>query len=174
MTRYLMLTAAALLSSAATTTVDANTYCFSFSTSEILCDGGMVQTGVDGGAFNGAVRAWVHTNNNCYSGTSQGQGMLGTTRGLGKVSNMSDNYLAKNYGNFSEQISYTLPKKFQNGAMWTAWIGRNGTTSFEVGSGVIINVGNCPNRPVNNSRKSTLDRLRQIIAAHRNTKTISE
>jgi hypothetical protein len=173
MNKYLMLTAAALLSSAAT--VDARTYCFQFSSGvEVGCDGGRISTGVGGGALSGAVRAWVHTNNNCAGGTSQGQGILGKLPGLGKVSVMSDNVFAKNYGIYSEQLNYTLPKKIKNGQTWTAWVGLNGTTSFEINSGPIVNVGNCQNPAVNHGRKSTIDGVKEIIAAHRNAKALSE
>jgi hypothetical protein len=168
MNKYLMLTAAALLSSAAT--VDAETYCFYFGG---YCDGGRVYTGVDGGALNGAVRAWVHTNNNCASGTSQGQGILGKLSVLGKTSIMSDNIEAKNYGIYSEQLSYGLPKKIESWQPWTAWVGLGGTTSFEVNSGLIFEQ-NCQNPAAHHGRKSTLDVVKAIIAADRNAKARSE
>src|SRR4051812_37401101 len=102
MNKYLMLTAAALLSSA--TAVDAQTYCFHFTTSHgggSYCDSGRISTSVDGGALNGTVRAWVHINNNCAGGTSQGYGFLDKAPGLGKVSLMSDDVLAKNYSSYN-------------------------------------------------------------------------
>ena|ERR1700734_1463226 len=171
MNKYLMLTAAALLSSAAT--VDAKTYCFYFATNVgSYCDGGRVYTGVDGGALNGAVRAWVHTNNNCNGGTSQGQGILGKTAGLGKVSVMSDNIEAENYGIYSEQLSYGLPKKIKSWQPWTLWVGLNGTTSFEGNSGIIWEQ-NCQSPAGNHGRKSTLDGVKEIITAYRNAKAFS-
>jgi hypothetical protein len=169
-----MLTAAALLSSV--TTVDAKTYCFKFGTAGggSYCDTGRISTGVGGGALSGALRAWVHTNNDCVSGTSQGYGFLSKTPGIGKVSLMSDDILAENYGNYSTAVSYALPKKIRNGQPWSAWVGMNGTNFFEAGSGYIINVGDCQNRPVNHARKSTLDSMRELIRMHRNAKAISE
>ena len=62
MNKYLMLSAAAVLSSV--TAVHAGTYCFGFATNGggSYCDGGMIFTGLDGGAFGGSLRAWRHTN----------------------------------------------------------------------------------------------------------------
>jgi hypothetical protein len=163
MNKYLMLTAAALLASA--TTVDAKTYCFVFG--DDRCDGGKVFTGVDDGALSGAVRAWVHTNNDCLGDTSEGYGFLSETSGLGKVSLMSDDYLAKNYGSFSTAISYVLPKNLTRVAPCAAWLGIDGTTFFEVGSGVIYPY-DCQNAAKAQGRKSTLDGLRELIRAHHN------
>jgi hypothetical protein len=116
-----MLTAAALLSSA--TTVAAKTYCFQFGGP--YCDGGRVSTGVDGGALSGAVRAWVHTSNNCASGTSQGYGLLARTPGIGKVSLMSDDIYAKNYGDFKHRHKLGPAEEDQE---WPAMVvvGRHG------------------------------------------------
>jgi hypothetical protein len=170
MNKYLMLTAAALLSSA--TTVEANTFCFQFSGDS--CDGGRLSTGVDGGALSGTVRAWVHTNNNCAGGTSQGYGFLAKTPGLGKVSLMSDDFFAKNYGTYSIAVSWNLPKRIENGAPWSVWIGMDGVTFFEDNSGVFVNAGKCHNRAPNHGRKSTLDSVRELVRAHRTSKPLSE
>jgi hypothetical protein len=96
MNKYLLMSAAAVI--AGTTTAGAGTYCFNFASanSGSYCDSGMIFTGVDGGAFSGALRAWTHENNNCGGGASEGYGILGKTNGLGKVSFMSDDFYAKN------------------------------------------------------------------------------
>jgi hypothetical protein len=175
MNKYLMLTAAALL--ATTAGASAGGRCFSFvfnSNGMASCDGGRVYIGVDGGVLSDGVRAWVHTNNNCASGTSQGQGILGKVPGLGKTSIMSDTIFAKNYGIYSEQLSYGLPRKIEQGAPWTLWVGMNGTTSFEANSGWIVEVRRCGNPAVNHGRKSTLDVVKALIAAHRNAQARSE
>jgi hypothetical protein len=175
MNKYLMLTAAAVLATTASASAGS---CFSFTMATFdggaYCDGGRISTGVDGGALSGAVRAWVHTNNNCNSGTSQGQGLLAKIAGLGKSSVMSDTYFAKNYGIYSEQLSFALPKTIKNGQLWTLWVGMNGTTSFEVNTGVLLNVGKCQNGPKSHGTKSTVDVVKEIIAAHRNAKALSE
>jgi hypothetical protein len=173
MNKYLMLTAAALLGSA--TTVDAKTYCFTFATAgEQGCDGGRLYTGLDGGALNGAVQAWIHADNNCAGATSQGYGFLSKTVGLGKVSLMSDDFFARNYGIYNEALTYVLPKKIENGAPWRLWAGLNGTSAFKAGSGFLVNVGNCQNRAAHHGGKSTLDGLRELIRLHRNAKARPE
>jgi hypothetical protein len=50
----------------------------------------------------------------------------------------------------------------------------DGTTFFEANSGQIISVQKCQNRAVNRGRKSTLDSVKEIIAAHRNAKALSQ
>ena len=104
----------------------------------------------DGGTAVHRWRAysWQHTNDNCASGVSSGQGLLGKTAGLGKISDMSDTYFGQLYGIFSEYLNYTLPKKIKNGAQWTLWVGIRGVTSFEGNSGVLINTSPAAvNRP---------------------------
>jgi hypothetical protein len=174
MNKYLMLSAAAFL--ATTASVGARTFCFTFATTvgDPYCDGGRISSGVDGGALSGAVRAWVHTNTNCSSGTSQGQGILAKLPVLGKVSVMSDTVEAKNYGIFSEQLNYTLPKKIKDGQPWTLWEGLSGTTSFEVTSGILDYVSKCQNDPKSRGTKSTFWSVKELIAAHRNAKARSE
>jgi hypothetical protein len=174
MNKYLMLTAASIL--AGTAGASAGTFCFTFASTigDEYCDGGIVRTRVDGAALSGAVRAWVHTNNNCMGGTSQGYGLLARTSGLGKVSVMSDDFFAKNYGNFSTAVSYTLPKQIKNAQPWTGWIGMNGTTYFEFNSGILDIYGKCQKPAAKRGMKSTLDGVKEIIAAHRNAKALSE
>jgi hypothetical protein len=174
MNKYLMLTAAALLSSA--TSIDAKTYCFHFESNAggSYCDGGRLTTGVDGGMLGGAARAWVHTNNNCVGGTSQGYGFLSKTPGLGKVSLMSDNFLAKNYNSYSTSIAWTFPKRIQQGAPYTIWVGMNGVTFFEVASsGFLVGVDNCKQGTKGRGRTSTLAALRELLRLHRQTKADS-
>jgi hypothetical protein len=71
-------------------------------------------------------------------------------------------------------VSWTLPKKIKNGQPWTLWVGQDGVTFFEDNSGGLVNVGYCQNPAVHHGRKSILDGVRAIIAAHRNTKALSE
>jgi hypothetical protein len=87
---------------------------------------------------------------------------------------MCDSVLAKHYGIYSEQLNYTLPKKIKKDQPWTLWVGLNGTTSFEVNSGILISVQNCQTPAVNHGRKSTLDGVKEIIAAHPSAKALSE
>ena len=175
MNKYLMLTAAALLSSAATIGADARTYCFAFATggSSFPCTVYRVSTGVDHGALNGAVRALVYSNTSCLGGTNQGYGVLARTPGLGDVSVMSDDFFAKNYGNFSSALSFILPKRIRNGQPLSLWLGMNGTTFFEAESGFIIREGKCQSPALSHGRKSILDHVKAIIAAHRDAKSLS-
>jgi hypothetical protein len=170
MNKYLILSAAGLLASSAI--AGAKTYCFHFqpntSGGGSYCDGGMISTRVDRGALGGAVRAWVHLSNNCVGGTSEGYGVRSKVRGSGSLSLMSDDYLAKNYGNFHTAVSYALPKKIENGAPWAVWVGMDGTTFFEASTGgVLINVGTCQNRAAKHGGKSTLEFLKAINATDR-------
>jgi hypothetical protein len=176
MNKYLMLTAAALLSSAATISADAKTYCFAFGTGggTYPCTVYRIYTGVDGGALNGAVRTIVYNNNSCLGGTSQGYGLLAKTPGIGKASLMSDDFFAKNYGNYSTALSFLLPKRIKNGQPLSVWLGMNGTTFFEAESGYVIREGKCQSPAVSHGRKSILDGVKEIIAAHRNAKPRSE
>jgi hypothetical protein len=167
MNKYLLMSTAAVI--AGTTTAGAGTYCFNFGINGDYCDSAMIFTGVDGGAFSGALRAWIHENNNCAGGTSEGYGILGKTNGLGKVSFMSDDFYAKNYHNFTTAVSWTLPRKIKNGQPWTLWIGFSGTTLFEASSGVLTGVSKCKNHPLSHGTKSTVALVRKLIAAHRNT-----
>jgi hypothetical protein len=156
MNKYLMLSAAAVL---ATTGASAGTFqhSFTFGTSGggAYCDGGSVYTS------GSTVWSWQHTNNNCASGVSYGQGHLSKNGTLGKAADMSDNYFGKNYGIFSEYLNYTLPKKLANGKPWTLWVGINGTTSFEGNAGVLTNVA------ARKGAKSTTAGLKQLIAVHK-------
>jgi hypothetical protein len=162
MNKYLMLTAAAVL--AGTASANAGTHSFTFATAggTPYCDGGTVYTGRDGGIYSGAVWSWQHTNNNCASGVSTGQGILGKTTGFGKVADMSDNFEAQNYGIYSEVLNYTLPKKLKPGQPWTSWIELGGSTSFEGNSGVLANP-----MPGHEGTQSTLASAKSLIQAHR-------
>jgi hypothetical protein len=165
MNKYLMLSAAAVL--AGTAGANAGTHSFTFATAggTAYCDGGTVATGVDGGALGGGVRAWVHSNNNCASGTSQGLGLLGKINTLGKTAVMSDTLEGKNYGSFTEQLSFTLPKKIHSGAAWTLWIGLSGFTAFEGNSGELINT-----TPARKGAVSTASVVKGLIQARMNGK----
>ena len=154
MNKYLMLSAAADLASSASAYAGTHTFVFSG-----FCDGGTVVTAIGG---NKAVRAWTHTNNNCASGTSEGQGLLGKIKGLHKaLSPMSDTFEGKNYGVFSEQLSYTLPAKIANGGVWTLWIGIDGVTSIEATSGTL---GSVDGTVLNKGKTSTASAVKQLIA----------
>ena len=176
MNKYLMLSAAAVLATTASASAGGNCFMFTFASAngDPYCDGGTIRTGLDGGAFSGAVRAWVHTNNNCADGQSGGFGILAKINGLGKVSLMSDSLEAQNYGIFSETLNYTLPKKIKNGQPYGLWIGMNGTTLFYGNGGVLVNVSKCQNGSMSHGTKSTIEGVKEIIAAHRNAKALSK
>ena len=162
MNKYLMLGAAALLASAANATAAA--YTFTFGTSGYpFCDGGILVT-QDNGVRSAA---WIHTNNNCSGGTSEGLAILTRVTGLGLVYDLSDTYLGKNYGIYSEQINYTVPAKPKNGSRWTQWIGMDGVTSFEGNFGALVDVTKGAIHNAGRGTKSTASVVRQAIAAHR-------
>jgi hypothetical protein len=169
MNKYLLMSATAVI--AGTTTAGAGTYCFNFENANggSCCDSGMIVTGVDGGAFSGALRAWIHANNNCAGGTSEGYGILGKTNGPGKVSFMSDDIYAKNYNDYTTAAGWTLPRKIKNGQPWSVWVGFSGATLFEAGSGWLVGVSKCKNHPLSHGTKSTVELVRTLVAAHRNT-----
>jgi hypothetical protein len=170
MNKYLLLSAAAVLSGA--TAVHAGTYCFGFNTAGggSYCDSAMVFTGIDGGAFGGSVRAWRHLNNNCSGGASDGYGVLGKTPELGKVSILSDNLMALNYLSPFESVAFQLPKKIKDGATWALWVGFNGTTFFQGNAGELSGVTDCQNRAERHGGKSTVASVMELIRAHRNAK----
>lgn len=163
MNRYLLMSAAAVL--AGTGTANAGVHSFTFATSggTGYCDGGTITTNI----ANSVGAAWIHTNNNCASGTSQGAGLLGKIKGLGKVWVMSDNFEGKNYGVFAEYFTYTFSKKIRTGAQWTLWIGISGTSSFEANSGELINVTAGARGIKSHATTSTAATVSQLIAAHR-------
>jgi hypothetical protein len=165
MNKYLLLSAAAVLASTAANAAGSHSFTFATAGGTAYCDGGTVATGVDGGALSGAVRAWKHTNNNCASGTSQGLGLLSKTTGLGKNAAMSDTLEGKNYGVFTEQLTFTLPKKIKQGGAWTLWVGLSGVTAFEGNSGELINV-----TPARKGAVSTASVLNKLIQARLNGK----
>jgi hypothetical protein len=165
MNKYLMLSAAAVLASTGANASGVHSFQFGTAYGGSYCDGGTAYTGVDGGANSGAVRAWIHTNNNCASGTSQGIGLLGKIAGLGKTSVMSDTLYGKNYADFTVQLSFALPKKFKAGQPWTLWVGFSGTTNFEGNHGPLINVSPGRHMVKGHSTKSTTALVKQLIAA---------
>jgi hypothetical protein len=153
MNKYLLLTAAAAL---ATTGANAGNFKHSFVFSG-YCDGGNVYTS------GSTVWAWQHTNNNCASGESTGQGLVGKVAAEGRKSaNMSDNY----FGNYkSLALNYNLPAKLKNGGRWTLYIEFSGTSSFLGNSGSIqITAG------AHKGSKSTLAGVKSLLAAHKAAK----
>lgn len=161
MNKYLMLSAAALLASAASAT--AATYTFGFVTvgGNSLCDSGILTT-----QDNGVRRAtWKDTNDNCTYGTSEGLGLLTNVKGLGKVYTVSDTVLGKYYGTFGQQISWALPAKPRNGAPWTMWVSTDGVSSFEFRSGVLIDVGTGKTHIRGTGAKSIASVVRQMLVA---------
>ena len=168
MNKYLMLSAAALL--AGTACAGARTYCYAFGfgsgSGGSYCDGGILSWNTST-AFHGAVRSWTHVDNNCASGTSTGFGILGKTKSLGDYVTVSDNLFAKNYGNYSEQLSYSLPAKIKDGAKFLMWIYLDGSV-IEANSGTLENVEKCGDgRPVGHGRTSTFARVKAILNARR-------
>ena len=157
MNKYLMLSAAAVLAS---TAAQAGTFqhSFTFGTSggSPYCDGGNVYTS------GATVWSWQHTNNNCASGVSYGQGLLEKSGTYGKGANMSDNYYGKNYGIFTTYLNYNLPKKLANGKPWELFVGFNGTSSFFGNSGVLTNVA-----AAKRGGKSTTAGLKMLLQVHK-------
>ena len=162
MNKYLMLSAAAVLASGASAYAGTHTFVFGTASGASYCDGGTVVTAIGG---NKAVRAWKHTNNNCASGTSEGQGLVGKVKGLGTVSQMSDTIEGKNYGIYSEQLGYALPKKIATGAAWSLWVGVNGISSFEGNSGVLNKVNA---HVYGKGSASTFNAVKNLIQNHKN------
>lgn len=167
MHKYLMITAAAVLANGASAFAGTGSFVFATAGGGTYCDSGMVVTAIGG---NKAVRAWTHVpfggngtksswGGTCAGGTSQGQGLLGKVKGLGTVSEMSDTLMGKNYDNYSEQLSYVLPKNIKSGQPWSLWAGMSGTTSFEVNSGVLVNAG-----PIRHGAR-TAARVKQLTGA---------
>lgn len=166
MNKYLAVLSAAVLS---TNSIGAaageHSFLFCTAGGGCYCDMGTVKTAIGG---NKAVRAWVHfpACSNGLSQTSQGLGLLGKTKGLGSVSDMSDTFLAKYYGIFSEQLAYTLPKQIANGQPWTMWVGFDGVSSFEGNSGVLCEVR--AGRPARGrGTRSTIDAVKALIGARK-------
>jgi hypothetical protein len=169
MNKYWMLSAAAVLAGTATATASGcYTIGFGSQNGGSFCDHARVYTGVDAGALSGAVRAWSHTD--CSGQTSEGQGLLARIPGLGKASQMSDNFYSKNYGCNYLQLGYTLPKKIRDGQPWTLWIGEYGFTAFEANAGTLANVNRCKDGAGMKSHgtTSTLSLVKQLVAARRN------
>ena len=155
-----MLSAAAAL---VTTGAQAGTekYSFTFGTSGggSYCDGGTTYTS------GASIWSWQHTNNNCASGVSYGQGVAGK-----KSVDLSDTYFGQVYGIFSEYLSYALPTKLKKkkASAWELYIGVNGTTSFLGNEGVLVNVDG----PKGHAKgvKGSASNLKQLIALHKSSK----
>jgi len=157
MNKYLMMSAAAVLAS---TGANAGTHSFTFGTAGggSYCDGGTANTG-------GGVGAWQHTNNNCASGLSTGQGLLGKMVALGsKGYDMSDNYFGSAK---SIALNYTLPKKIQNGGKWTLWIEFSGVSSFLGNSGVLVNVTPGKHGITSKAKTSTITKVQALVRSHK-------
>jgi hypothetical protein len=155
MNKYLMLTAAALLANSSN--AQAGTHSFAFGTSGGgFCTSFTVTTGLDGGFDKNGV--WAIVYNSCGSGIYYGQGLVADVKGMGEVADMSDTIAGGNYGNFSEQINFVLPKKLKAGKPWSLWIGLDGISSFEANSGVLVNTG-----AAHRTAKSALDVVRQLV-----------
>jgi hypothetical protein len=171
MNKYLMLSAAAVL--AGTACAAAKTYCYTlgFGTAGggSYCDSGMISWNTST-AFHGAVRSWKHLNNNCAGATSDGFGILGKTKGLGDYVTVSDDFYAKNYGIYSEQLAYSLPAKIKDGAKFLMWIAIDGS-AFVANTGTLENVGTCQDgRAIGHGRTSTVAGVKALIAARRGRK----
>jgi hypothetical protein len=163
MNRYLMLTAAALLAGTASAGADCYTFTFASTGGASFCDGGMIGWSSGGSAQ----RSWRHINNNCAGASSEGFGLLGKTKGFGDFSTMSDDVDARN-NVFSQQVAYSLPKNIKNGQPFVSWVEVGGTTAFETGNGILVNVAACTDRAsVSHGRTSTLAGVTAIMAARR-------
>jgi len=156
MNKYLMLSAAAVLGT--TAAADAGTLKHSFVFASIngqtFCDGGTVYTS------GATIWSWQH--DNCGEATTFGQGLVGKNKTLGLL---ADNYFAQQYGIYSTYLNYVLPGKLKTGKPWSSWVGFDGTSSFENGSGIIVVVG--PRHKAGNNAKSTTSALKQLVALHR-------
>lgn len=160
MNRYLLMSAAAVLASTGAANAGVHSFTFGTSGGSPYCDGGTITTGF----ASGPLAAWVHTNDNCASGTSQGAGYLLRVKGLGKVWLMSDNYLAKNDSVYTEYLEYTFNKPL---TAWTLWIGFSGITNFEGNSGEMLDVTAGTHGVKCRGTTSTAAMLAQLVAAHR-------
>ncbi|HTK79697.1 MAG TPA: hypothetical protein VL286_04590 [Rhizomicrobium sp.] len=166
MNKYLMMSAAAVLAGTAGTAANAaNNFTFGTAYGGAYCDGGTVLQ-------HTSIWSWAHTNNNCYGGTSYGIGVLGKSAavvypptGLGfKSAVMSDVYFCQNDGLCSWAISYALPKKIANGNPWVLFIKFSGTSAFLGNYGTLTSVSGH-----NNAKTSTISKLKELIAVHRNS-----
>ncbi|MGH6888562.1 MAG: hypothetical protein ACREHF_05120 [Rhizomicrobium sp.] len=160
MNKYLLMSAAAVLASTGAATAGTHSWTFGTAGGGSYCDGGTATTGLSSGVAD----AWIHTNDECASLTSQGAGLLGKVKGLGKVYGNSDNYLAKFDSIYTEQLEYTLPHKIKQGGQWTLWIGLSGYTSFEGNSGVLNNVTPGAHGIKSHGTTSTAAKVKQLIA----------
>jgi hypothetical protein len=156
MNKYLLMSAAALL--AGTGAANAGTYSFTFSG---FCDGGTINT-------NLPAAAWIHTNVNCASGTSQGAGLFGAghfgkAKTLSKLYVLSDNYLAKDQGNYSESVEYLFNKRLTK---WELWI-CSASTCTEEAHGRLTSVAPGAHRTTGSGTTSTVAKVAGLLNAHR-------
>lgn len=158
-----MLTAAALLAGGATAQAGTHSFMFGTSNGGGGCSGFTVTTGLDGGFDNNGV--WAIVYNPCSGSPNYGQGLVAKTKGLGEVADMSDTVYGQNYGIFSEQINFVLPKKLKAGQPWSLWVGVDGISSFEGNSGVLVNPG-----AVRRGNRRAFDVVRQLVGAYRGRK----
>lgn len=163
MNKYLLMSAAAVLASTGAATAGTHSFTFATASGTAYCDGGTATTGLSSGVAD----AWKHTNNNCASGTSMGGGLLGKVHGLGKVYDNSDNFEAKNYGVYTEQLAYVLPKKIKTDGKWSLWVSLSGTSNFEGNSGELINVTAGAHGIKSHGTTSTTAMVKQLVATHR-------
>ena len=160
MNKYLMLTAAALLANGATAQAGERpqTHSFAFGTSGgNYCTSFTVTTGLDNGFDKNGV--WAIVYKSCNGGPSNfGQGLVAKVKHMGDIADMSDTVLGQNYGVFSEQVNFTLPKKLKAGEPWSLWAGIGGTSSFEANSGVLVDTGGA-----RRGARSTFDAVKQLL-----------
>jgi len=175
MNKYLVMSAAAFLAGTASTTANARTHSFMFTTvyGNAYCDGGTVyETGTISSLWT-----WAHTNNNCAGGVSYGVGVRGKspactyppTGAEFLCAVMSDTYFCQNLGLCSWAISYALPKKIKTGQPWLLFIKFSGTSSFLGKYGVLLNA-----TPNHKGKNSTLSKLKELIALHRNAQSTKQ
>jgi hypothetical protein len=165
MNKYLMMSAAAaLVSTAAQAGTAVHSWTFGSAGGGSYCDGGTLYT-------NGSsIWAWRHTNNNCASGVSSGNGRVGKQGAAFKGADMSDNLIAKNYLSYFETINFLLPKKIKQGKEWELDVAFTGTTAFEGNSGPLLNVTPGAHGLTSHGKTSTTKALRTLLAVHRANK----
>lgn len=72
---------------------------------------------------------------NCSTVAGYGMGFDAQTNGVGRNVNLSDNFEAMNYGDYTQYLSFDLSLPLRNGGRWALWIGFSGTSNFEANSG---------------------------------------
>lgn len=158
MNKYLMLTAAAAALCASATASAGNavsSFTFANAKGKAFCDGGTVFT-------NGSsIWSWIHSNPDCQYPQSIGDGRVGR-QGTFKGADMSDNWYAR-AGYSSVAINYLIPRTIKNKAKWEADIEFNGTTAFQLMSGVLL-VGQAPRA---RATTSTLSAVTELLKRNR-------